>query len=84
MDIRKTYMKKSKLHLVRLDENILYRDYNLPHMLYAKINKNYTFTGYLENISSNALYFETEDRNGLIIVPCAWVKWCVPIKEEKE
>lgn len=77
-------MKESKLHLVQLDENVLYKDKNNPLALYANI-KNHMFAGYLENISSSALYFEPEDRNGLIIVPHAWVKWCVPVeKEDKE
>lgn len=73
-----------KLHLVQLDENILnnwrYADNN-PHILYANV-KNHRFTGYLVNFSGSALYFEPEDREGLIIVPHAWVKWCLPIQKE--
>lgn len=73
-----------KLHLVQLDENILnnwrYTDNN-PHILYANV-KNHRFTGYLINSSGSALYFEPEDREGLIIVPHAWVKWCLPIQKE--
>ena len=73
-----------KLHLIQLDENILgdwrYAE-NKPEILYANI-KNHRFMGYLVNSSGSALYFEPEDRNGLIIVPHAWVKWCLPIKKE--
>lgn len=79
-------MKKSKRHLVQLDENVLhswrYADYK-PQILFANIN-NHRFIGYLENISCSALYFEPEDHEGLIIIPHAWVKWCVPIEEERE
>lgn len=77
-------LPKYKLHLVQLDENILnswrYAD-DKPHILYANI-KNHRFTGYLVNFSGSALYFEPEDREGLIIVPYAWVKWCLPIEVE--
>lgn len=79
-------MKKSKLHLVQLDENVLhsfrYAD-DKAYVLYANI-KNHRFIGYLVNTSASALYFEPEDHEGLIIIPHAWVKWCVPIEEEKE
>ena len=78
-------MKESKLHLVQLDENVLnnwrYID-NKPNILYANI-KNHRFMGYLENISGSALYFEPKDRNGLIIVPHSWVKWCIPVEFEE-
>ena len=77
-------MKEPKLHLVQLDENILYRYKYLDNkspILYANI-KNHIFKGYLVNFSASALYFEPEDRNGLIIVPHAWVKWCVPVEED--
>lgn len=73
-----------KLHLIQLDDSILgnwrYAE-NKPEILYANI-KNHRFMGYLVNSSGSALYFEPEDRNGLIIVPHAWVKWCLPIKKE--
>ena len=79
-------MKEPKLHLVQLDEDILnrwrYAD-DKPHILYANI-KHHRFTGYLVNSSAVTLYFEPEDHEGLIIVPHAWVKWCVPISETKE
>ena len=79
-------LPKYKLHLVQLDENVLhawrYAD-DKPHTLYSNI-KNYRFTGYLVNFSGSSLYFEPEDREGLIIVPHSWVKWCLPIEEEKE
>lgn len=78
-------MKEPKLHLVQLDENILhgfrYLD-DKPQILYANI-KNHRFIGYLVNISASALYFEPKDREGLIIVPHAWVKWCLPIEGEE-
>lgn len=71
----------SNLHLVQLDENILnnwrYAD-NHPQILYANI-PNHRFVGHLVNQSGSALYFETKDHNGLIIIPHSWVKWCVPI-----
>lgn len=74
-------MREPKLHLVQLDENIpsnwRYTD-NKPEILYANI-KNHRFEGYLVNNSGSALYFEPKDREGLIIVPHSWVKWCVPI-----
>ena len=76
---------KYKLHLVQLDEDVLnnwrYMD-NKPSILYANI-KNHRFMGYLVNSSGSALYFEPEDREGLIIVPHAWVKWCLPIKKDE-
>jgi hypothetical protein len=79
-------MKEPKLHLVQLDEYILdtyrYLDYK-PKVFYNNI-KNHMFKGYLVNFSASTLYFEPEDRNGLIIVPHAWVKWCVPIEETKD
>lgn len=79
-------MKEPKLHLVQLDKNILnkwsYLD-DKAKILYANI-ENHRFMGYLVNFSSSALYFEPEDRNGLIIVPHAWIKWCVPIEKTKE
>ncbi len=78
-------LKESKLHLVQLNKDILhsfrYSDDN-PQILYANI-KNHRFIGYLVNISASALYFEPKDRDGLIIVPYAWVKWCLPIEEDK-
>lgn len=74
-----------KLHLVQLDENVLnnwrYAD-DKAHILYSNI-KNHRFMGYLVNSSGSALYLEPEDREGLIIVPHAWVKWCLPIKKEE-
>lgn len=77
---------KYKLHLVQLDENVLhdwrYLD-DKPQILYANI-KNHRFKGYLVNFGGGTLYFEPEDREGLIIVPHAWVKWCLPIEETKE
>lgn len=77
-------MKEPKLHLVQLDENILYRHSdNKPQILYANI-KNHRFKGYLVNIGGSTLYFEPEDREGLIIIPHSWVKWCLPIEEIKE
>ena len=79
-------MKKYKRHLVQLDKNILYKDRyanDNANIFYANI-EHHRFIGYLLNFSSTALYFEPEDHNDLIIVPHAWVKWCVPIKEEKE
>lgn len=79
-------MKNPKLHLVQLDENVLYRlrdSVDKPQILYANI-KGYRFQGYLVNFSASALYFEPEDRNGLIIVPHAWVRWCVPIEKIEE
>jgi hypothetical protein len=79
-------MKEPKLHLVQLDEDIMhslrYED-DKPQILYANI-RHRRFTGYLVNSSAVALYFEPEDREGLIIIPHAWVKWCVPIDETKE
>ena len=81
-------MKKAKLHLVQLDKNVLYdwrHDENKPNILYANI-KNQRFMGYLENISCSNLYFrpkeDSDEYESLIIVPHAWVKWCVPINEE--
>lgn len=79
-------MKEPKLHLVQLDEYILHSYRYLDskaQTLYTNI-KNHIFKGYLVNFSCSALYFEPEDRNGLIIIPHAWVKWCVPIEETKE
>lgn len=76
--------QKYKRHLIQLDGNILYKDRytnDKANILYANI-EHHRFTGYLVNFSSTALYFEPEDHNGLIIIPHAWVKWCVPIKEE--
>lgn len=79
-------LKESKLHLVQLDESILhgwrYAD-DKPSILYSNI-KGHRFKGYLVNISAGALYFEPEDHEGLIIIPHAWVKWCLPIEEDKE
>lgn len=78
-------MKEPKLHLVQLDENILHSYRYLddkPQILYSNI-KNHRFIGYLTNISASALYFEPKDREGLIIVPHAWVKWCLPIEGEE-
>lgn len=79
-------MKEPKLHLVQLDEDILYSlryENDKPQILYANI-KHSRFIGYLVNFSATALYFEPKDNEGLIIVPHAWVKWCVPINETKE
>ena len=79
-------MKKAKLHLVQLDINILnnwrYSE-NKPEIFYANI-KNHRFEGYLENISCSNLYFKPKDKehDSLIIVPHAWVKWCVPVEED--
>lgn len=74
-------MKEPKLHLVQLDKNIIYssryEDYK-PRVFYANID-NYIFRGYLVNFGADTLYFEPEDREGLIIVPHAWVKWCTPV-----
>ena len=78
-------MKEPKLHLVQLNKDILsnWRDLDdKPQILYANI-KNHRFIGYLVNISATALYFEPKDREGLIIVPHAWVKWCLPIEGEE-
>lgn len=83
-----TGMKEAehKLHLIQLNENILgdwrYTE-DKPEILYANI-KNHRFKGYLVNFSASTLYFEPEDHEGLIIIPHAWVRWCVPIEEEKE
>ena len=81
-------MKKAKLHLVQLDKNVLYNwryEENKHEILYANI-KNYRFMSYLENISCSNLYFrpkeDSEEYESLMIVPHAWVKWCVPINEE--
>lgn len=77
---------KYKLHLVQLDEDILHgyrHSDDKPQILYANI-KNHRFKGYLVNFSASTLYFEPEDHEGLIIIPHAWVKWCVPIEEEKK
>lgn len=77
-------MKEPKLHLVQLKENILYsyRDSDdKPQILYANI-KNHRFVGYLVNVSADALYFEPEDHEGLIIIPHAWIKWCIPIEKK--
>lgn len=76
--------KEDKLHLVQLDERVLgdwKYDEDKARILYANI-KNHRFEGYLVNIGGSTLYFEPKDHNGLIIVPHAWVKWCVPIEEE--
>lgn len=79
-------MREPKLHLVQLDENVLhdwrYADHK-AHVLYANI-KNHRFEGYLVNQGGATLYFEPKDKEGLIIVPHSWVKWCVPIEEIKE
>lgn len=78
-------MKEPKLHLVQLDENILHSYRYLDdksQILYSNI-KNHRFIGYLTNINASALYFEPKDREGLIIVPHAWVKWCLPIEGEE-
>lgn len=77
-------MREPKLHFVQLKEDILhsYRDLDdRPQILYANI-KNRRFIGYLVNFSADALYFEPEDCEGLIIIPHAWIKWCVPIGEK--
>lgn len=69
-----------------MDKDIIYsstyEEYK-PRVFYANIN-NYMFRGYLVNISASALYFEPEDREGLIVVPHTWVKWCLPIEEAEE
>jgi hypothetical protein len=74
-----------KLHLVQLNEDVLnnwrYAD-DRVNIFYANV-KNHRFTGYLVNSSGSALYFEPEDHEGLIIVPYAWVKWCLPIEKEE-
>ena len=79
-------LPKYKLHLVQLDENILdnwrYSE-NKPHILYANI-KNHRFEGYLVNFGSSTLYFEPKDREGLIIIPHSWVKWCIPIEDKED
>lgn len=83
-------MKEPKLHIVRLDKNVLlsgrYSD-DKAKVFYRNIDtniNNFIFKGYLVNISSTSLYFEPEDHNGLIIVPHAWIKWCVPIDEKND
>lgn len=77
---------KYKLHLVKLDESVINNwrhEENKPAILYAHV-KNHIFAGYLENISGASLYFASEDNEGLIIVPSAWVKWCIPIDKKEE
>ena len=75
-----------KEHIVQLDENVLnsyrYLD-DKPQIFYANC-KNHRFTGYLVNTTGSALYFEPKDPDGLIIVPHAWIRWCLPIGEAKE
>lgn len=74
-------MKEPKLHLVRLDENIRWKSSDLDNKSSILIRnlKGMIFEGYLVNFSATSLYFEPKDREGLIIVPHSWVKWCVPI-----
>ena len=82
---------KQILHLVQLKTDILYNyryAEDKPEILYANIKRqygDYRFKGYLENVSCDGLYFKVEkDKNiqDLIIIPHAWVKWCIPIDEE--
>lgn len=77
-------MKEPKLHIVQLDAEVLYRgryEDDRPHTFYDNVIDN-RFEGYLVNTSATALYFEPKDKNGLIIVPHSWVKWCIPIDED--
>lgn len=79
-------MEDPKLHLVHIDRGIIHSSKYIddsPQIFNANI-KHYIFKGYLVNTSATALYFEPEDRNGLIVIPHSWVKWCVPIDTDKK
>ena len=78
-------MKEPKLHLVMLNIDVLSTkmyEYDKPMAFFGNVTNN-MFTGYLVNNSSTTLYFEPEDHEGLILIPHAWVKWCIPINKKE-